>query len=170
MLNKETEYTYVTSKGAGVENGDFGKNVGVDIVTEKMSIRHGGLDEGGSSSVLDDLIEGKSGIHLVSNAENVAHGVFAFLQTSEDVQLGIGKYLETVDLPNATSIGNNAFVSCSALTSINLPKVTRIGSNAFGDISPNAVINIGAAEGEIAGAPWGAPNGVTINYGVREGA
>lgn len=45
MLNKESEYTYVISKDADVENGDFGKNVGVDIVTEKMSIRHGGLDE-----------------------------------------------------------------------------------------------------------------------------
>lgn len=46
MLNKESEYTYVTSKDADVENGDFGKNVGVGIDTEKMSIRHGGLDKG----------------------------------------------------------------------------------------------------------------------------
>ena len=189
MLNKETEYTYVTSKDADVENGNFGKNVGVDIVTEKMSIRHGGLDEGGASSVLDDLIEGKSGIHLVSNAESVSDAAFARFE-QDGIKIGLGWYLESVDLPNATSIGENAFVSCSALTSVDLPNATSIGDGAFGGcsaltsvdlpnatsigaaafggISSTAVINLGAAEGEISGAPWGAPEGVTINYGVKE--
>lgn len=167
MLNKESEYTYVTSKDADVENGDFGKNVGVDIVTEKMSIRHGGLDEGGGSSVLDDLIEGKEGIHLVSNAESVADGAFACI-TQGGVNNGLGWRLGTVEFPNATSIGVRAFGSCSALTSVNLPNATSIGVSAFAGISPTAVINIGVAEGEISGAPWGAPEGVTINYGVKE--
>ena len=279
MLNKESEYTYVISKDSDVENGDFGKNVGMTIDTEKMSIRHGGLDEGGQggdSSVLDDLIEGKSGVHLVSNAESVRDAAFADLKKN-GLNFGLGWYLESVDLPNAMSIGKYAFSSCTALTSVNLPNATSIGGNAFAicpaltsinlpnatsigehafdscyaltsvdlpnatsignyafyngsaltsvnfpnvmsigetafgscsaltsvnlpnatsigggafavcsaltsinlpnatsisgtafhDISPNAVINIGAAEGEISGAPWGAPEGVTINYNVK---
>ncbi|MFR7763728.1 MAG: leucine-rich repeat protein, partial [Eubacterium sp.] len=32
-------------------------------------------------------------------------------------------------LPNAISIGNGAFVNCSALATVNLPKVTSIGFN-----------------------------------------
>lgn len=74
--------------------------------------------------------------------------------------------LTTVDLPNAMSIGDGAFRGCSALATVNLPNVTSIGENAFDGISSSAVINLGAAEGEITGAPWGAPNGVTINYNV----
>lgn len=141
-----------------------------------------------ASSVLDDLIEGKSGIHLASNAESVADAAFACVR-NDGINVGLGWYLESVDLPNATSIGEGAFSGCSALTSvdlpnatsigesafdlcpaltsINLPNATSIGENVFKDISPTAVINIGAAEGEITGAPWGGPEGVTINYGVK---
>lgn len=39
--------------------------------------------------------------------------------------------LETVNIPNATSIGSNAFRGCSALTEINAPKVTDTGTYAF---------------------------------------
>ena len=35
-------------------------------------------------------------------------------------------------MPNATSIGESAFVGCTALTSINLPNATSIGNDAFG--------------------------------------
>jgi hypothetical protein len=72
-----------------------------------------------------------------------------------------------MDLPNATVISAYAFDGCPSLTTVDLPNATLIGSYAFRDISPSAVINLGAAEGEISGAPWGAPNGVTINYNVR---
>ena len=166
------------------------ENVNGNILREKLEEFKKG---DGSSSVLDDLIERKSAVHLVSNAENVADAAFwCYKYTPKAgpaVNIGLGWYLETVDLPNAmiiglsafkdcptltsvnlpsaTSIGDHAFTDCSALTSIDLPNVTSIGTNAFGGISSTAVINLGAAEGEISGAPWGAPEGVTINYNVR---
>lgn len=176
---------------------------------DNYAIGFASSSEGGGcgSSVLDDLIEGKEGVHLVSNAESVADGAFKFNRNGAT----LGLYLETVNLPNATSIGNSAFegcsaltsvdlpnvesignaafVSCSALTSISIPNVTSIGNGAFGEcsaltsinlpnvtsigqnafyaISSTAVINIGAAGGEISGAPWGAPEGVTINYNAN---
>ena len=39
--------------------------------------------------------------------------------------------LTSVSLPAATSIGNSAFSGCSKLTSISLPAATSIGSSAF---------------------------------------
>lgn len=43
---------------------------------------------------------------------------------------GLSK-LKTVNLPNATSIGNYAFYYCTAMTSVNAPKVTSLGSYTF---------------------------------------
>ena len=161
--------------------------------------------EGGSSSVLDSLID--RSITEITNATvtSIGNGAFMYCSALTSVDLPnatsigndafsramftIDHALTTVNLPNATSIGSNAFEGCRALISIDIPNVTSIGSNAFGDcrtltsidlpnvtsigsnafrdISSNAVINIGAAEGEIKNAPWGAPNGVTINYDVK---
>ena len=41
------------------------------------------------------------------------------------------KKLETVTLPNATTIGGYAFNSCYKLTTVTLPKTTSIGNDAF---------------------------------------
>ena len=43
-----------------------------------------------------------------------------------------GTKLTSLDLPNATTIGENAFAYSSLLTSVNLPKVVTIGLVAFG--------------------------------------
>ena len=42
-----------------------------------------------------------------------------------------GTKLTSLDLPNATTIGDCAFAYSSLLTSVNLPKVVTIGSQAF---------------------------------------
>lgn len=204
---KEVLTTMFIKMGYGKRSDYDGDLTDVLYGAAKIAKEKGG--PGGGSSVLDDLIEGKSGIHLVSNAESVA--VAAFECIKQDVNVGLGWYLESVELPNATSIGegafancpaltrinlpnatsignsaffgcstltsinlpnamsidNSAFANCLALTSINLPNATSIGDSAFSGISSAAVINLGAAEGEISGAPWGAPNGVTINYNVK---
>ena len=39
--------------------------------------------------------------------------------------------LQTINIPNVTSIGQDAFVSCYSLSSINLPALTSLGSGAF---------------------------------------
>lgn len=44
-------------------------------------------------------------------------------------------------LPNAISIGNGAFVNCSALITVNLPKVTSIGWHAFQNCSSLTTID-----------------------------
>lgn len=77
--------------------------------------------------------------------------------------------LASITIPEGvTSIGDNAFKDCSSLTSISIPEgVTSIGTNAFDGINANAVINCGFSEGAISGAPWGAPETVTINYDVN---
>lgn len=45
---------------------------------------------------------------------------------------GLSK-LETVNLPNAESIGISAFSYCESMTSVNAPKVTSLGTSAFFD-------------------------------------
>ena len=94
---------------------------------------------------------------------NIPNGVtsigdFAFSSTG----------LMQVNIPDGvTSIGDNAFNFCLELTQIYIPdNVTSIGVDAFDGINANAVIDCGFAEGAVTGAPWGAPNTVTINYGV----
>ena len=41
--------------------------------------------------------------------------------------------LTTVNMPMATSIGSGAFSACYALTKVSMPKVTSIGNRAFSD-------------------------------------
>lgn len=204
---KEVLTTMFIKMGYGKRSDYSGDLTDVLYGAAKIAKEKGGP---GGSSVLDDLIEGKSGIHLVSNAESVVDAAFVCMP-QDTVNVGLGWYLESVSLPNATSIGNAAFARCSSLTSVNFPNATSIGNSAFASCSsltsvnlpkvtsilpaafdscssltsvdlPNAtsiglgafygissttVINIGAAEGEIEGAPWGAPGGVTINYNVK---
>lgn len=126
------------------------ENVNGNILREKLKDFQKG---GGDDSVLTALID--RSITEIENDSITSVGPGAFAGCSA---------LTTIDLPNATSIGIEAFGGCSALTTVDLPNVTSIGSNAFKNISTTAVINLGAAEGEISDAPWGAPNGVTINY------
>lgn len=71
----------------------------------------------------------------------------------------------SVDIQNTvTKIGSRVFYGCTSLTSITIPSsVTSIDANAFASSSLKS-ITIAKAEGEISGAPWGAPNGCTITY------
>lgn len=70
------------------------------------------------------------------------------------------------------TIGENAFSTCQYVSYFYLPKtVTEIGQNAFGTVGyhyPTTVIDCGfSADSAVAsGAPWGAVDTVTINYGV----
>ena len=53
--------------------------------------------------------------------------------------------LTSIDVSNATSIGNNAFVSCSALTSIDVSNATSIGNYAFDRCSALTSIDVSNA-------------------------
>lgn len=45
MLNREKEYTYLTSTNGEVQNEGFAKNVVVNTGTTKACVKHGGLEE-----------------------------------------------------------------------------------------------------------------------------
>ena len=66
-----------------------------------------------------------------------------------------------IELPSTlTEIGMNAFDSCTNLTSIEIPSsVGTIGDNAFSNCPNLETIKINKEEGDLAGAPWGAPKG-----------
>ena len=50
--------------------------------------------------------------------------------------------LSTIDLPNATSIGDYAFYGCSSLSTIDLPNATSIGRAAFNGCSSLEIITL----------------------------
>lgn len=53
--------------------------------------------------------------------------------------------LTTVDVPNVTSIGKNAFTQCYKLQRVKLPKLTSMGSDAFSYCSKLTYADIGNA-------------------------
>lgn len=84
---------------------------------------------------------------------------------SEEASI-ITRSITSVTIPDGiASIGDYAFANCGNLVTINIPEsVETIGSHAFADISSSATINCEFVENAVNGAPWGAPQGVTINY------
>jgi hypothetical protein len=76
--------------------------------------------------------------------------------------------LTSIEIPDSvTSISNLAFSSCTSLTSIVIPNsVTSTDVYAFQGCSNLANIYVPWAEGEVAGAPWGATN-ATVHYNYK---
>lgn len=68
-------------------------------------------------------------------------------------------------MPNIDSVGSNAFINCVGLTQFNFYKTpsATIQSSAFTGCTNLTDIYVPWAEGEVANAPWGAPN-ATIHY------
>lgn len=81
----------------------------------KVNVSVGG---GGDSVSIDALIEG-SLTEIRSDATTIR--LYCFSATD----------IVSADLPNATSIGNNAFSNCEKLTSVNIPNAISIGDFAF---------------------------------------
>jgi hypothetical protein len=65
-----------------------------------------------------------------------------------DAAVDIGGYafqgcsLTAINLPNAESLGDRAFLLCSSLATINLPKVTTLGNRAFGGCSSLTTVTL----------------------------
>lgn len=68
--------------------------------------------------------------------------------------------------PNVTRISSSAFVNCTGLTSIKIyKKLTNFATNALNGCTNLTDIYVPWAEGEVANAPWGAPNeNLIIHY------
>ena len=86
-------------------------------------------------------------------------------------QQGFGncQKLALTEIPSSvTSIGYYAFTNCTGLQSIVFKGTpTTIDGTAFSGCNNLTTINVPWAEGEVANAPWGAPN-ATINYNYTE--
>ena len=62
--------------------------------------------------------------------------------------------LTSVSMPSVTTIGDEAFYRCYALTSVSMPSVTTIGDNAFSDCLDLTSVDIPASCTSIAGNPF----------------
>lgn len=78
------------------------------------------------------------GIQIV-NLSNSASYVHPFVFEKDN-------YLQTVNLPNCTSVGENAFAHCYNLTTVNLPVCTSIGDYVFYFCSNMTTVNIPKCE------------------------
>ena len=56
-------------------------------------------------------------------------------------------YIRTVEMPSVITIGSYAFQDCSSLTSVNMPKATTIGLKAFYGCSSLSSVNMPSAQG-----------------------
>lgn len=103
------------------------------------------------------------------------------------------KYLRTANLPNLTNLKNATFQSCMNLRDLWLPSVTKIeGAPFYGrtgwQSTAGCVLKLGStvtsmsasafqafcygqgdiyvpwSSGDVSGAPWSAPSGITIHY------
>lgn len=132
-----------------ISNGDYnitgefnGGVITVDVsapqfVTETLNVSENGTYNPGQgvdgySQVVVDVPQSVTGftekevtegIQIV-NLSNSASYVHPFVFEKDN-------YLQTVNLPNCISVGENAFASCYNLSSIYLPNVKIIGSSAF---------------------------------------
>lgn len=79
---------------------------------------------------------------------------------------GCKTLLEVPYMPNLTVIGANTFRNCTTLTSVKIyKKLTNFATSAFAGCTNLTDIYVPWAEGEVANAPWGAPNeNLTIHY------
>ena len=145
--------TYI-SNGSYNITGEFnGGVITVDVpapqfVTETLNVSANGTynpGEGvnGYSQVVVDVPQSVTGYTekqitegvKIVNLSNSASYVHPFVFEEDN-------YLQTVNLPNCTSVGEDAFANCNNLTTVNLPVCTIISSNAFRGCQNLKTINI----------------------------
>lgn len=76
--------------------------------------------------------------------------------------------LETVKLPSCLSWGNANFTNCNSLRRMCFyTKATSISNTLFSGAPVLQDIYVSWGQGEVAGAPWGAPAGCTVHYDTQ---
>ena len=83
------------------------------------------------------------GVQFVSNSPNIKTINFPGMTKVGEQWFSSGlSSVTTINLPNAESIGNDAFQGCTSLTDLRAPKVKTIGSNAFAYCSSLTSVNM----------------------------
>lgn len=120
--------------------------------------------------VMTNLADAARARYSVSDKLTVADITDLIQGENADVAKLIDRSITKIEIPEGvTEIGKEAFRGCSQLTEVTLPStITSIGENAFADCDALAVIYCGFTEGELEGAPWGAPENVLIMYKTVE--
>ena len=108
---------------------------------------------GTTADKLNRLINTKEGIrqeiNRAYNAEEISTSdtFNSYIQKLEEhpfyVKTLVEGTIKNVNLPNATSIGDSAFSSCSGLTSVAFPNATSIGDYAFYECNKLTTIYVG---------------------------
>ena len=134
--------TYISNGNYNITGEFNGGVITVDVpapqfVTETLNVSANGTYTPGQgvdgySQVVVDVPQSVTGftekevtegIQIV-NLSNSASYVHPFVFEKDN-------YLQTVNLPNCTSVGENAFAYCNNLTTVNLPNCKSVGENAF---------------------------------------
>lgn len=102
--------------------------------------------------------DGKTIVSYPAGKSNESYTIPDGVTTIVSYAFGGCSNLKTINLNQVTNIEHNAF-NGSGLASIIIPSsVTTIGVDAFKNCANLSEINIQKTEGDITGAPWGAPN------------
>ena len=137
----EKDALYIIAEGDGTDSGLFARRL--NITEGSLSITENGTYDVTDKASVDVNVAGSSGsdsnkLALVVGAQS-ANNSYDITASDLDGVTELGDYafyqkagLRSIELPETcTSIGNNAFYNCVALTSANMPKVTSVGNNAF---------------------------------------
>lgn len=165
-----TEFT-IPSGATKIGNGAFNSwlnLVNLNIPNTVTSVGENAF-VGCTNLVLRELPDGIISFGVSAFANN---GGCSYLDKLPSSLNEIGQYcfeystnLTITKIPaTVTKIRNYAFRGCSGLTKIEFgSKPTEMSTNIFTYCTSLLTINVPWAEGEVAGAPWGATN-ATINY------
>ena len=145
--------TYISNGNYNITGEFNGGVITVDVpapqfVTETLSVSANGTYNPGQgvdgySQVVVDVPQSVTGFTekevtegiKIVNLSNSASYVHPFVFEKDN-------YLQTVNLPNCTSVGENAFALCNNLSSVYLPNCTNIGESAFSGCRNLQNINI----------------------------
>lgn len=118
-------------------------------------------------------------VNIPKNVKKIESTTFWCCEALENIEIpgnieeiGVQAFENCENLKNVTinsgvqAIENWAFRGCKALTEISIPNsVESLGYYCFEESDNLVTINIDKSEGELEGAPWGAPNpNVKVNY------
>jgi len=148
QLQTDTFAAFTTSLGQTVDTGNTGETVSV------FTVNSNGLITGCTSNLTGEVTipSSISGINItgigagVFQNQNITRILLRTVLTSIGAQAFLGctqlTTIEGTSLSSVTSIGEQAFQGCTSLTSMNLPSLTSISRYAFASCTSLTIINL----------------------------